>query len=188
MWPKKATHRPVQPDVALGDVRAENYSAIVFVGGWGSSAYQYSFPGHYDEPAYRPDALVAEDVNRLIEDFLAQERTVAATCHGVSVLAWARVDGVSPLAGRTVVAPAGGSPGFSFQGQEYADAAVPVRWHVEANGATMLVSGSVGDPLTTEDDVWVEGKIITAENYDSAAVFAKAIRDAVRAASRSSRR
>ena len=32
----------VRPDLALSDVKAEDYSAIVFVGGWGSSMYQYS--------------------------------------------------------------------------------------------------------------------------------------------------
>ena len=37
----------VRPDLALSDVKAEDYSAIVFVGGWGSSMYQYDFPGDY---------------------------------------------------------------------------------------------------------------------------------------------
>ena len=33
----------VDPDVALGGVNAADYSAIVFVGGWGASSYQYAF-------------------------------------------------------------------------------------------------------------------------------------------------
>lgn len=50
----------------------------------------------------------------------------SAVCHGVTVLAWARVDGVSPSA--------------------------------DGSGGT-----------TVADDVIVDGRIITAENYDSAA-------------------
>ncbi len=44
-------------------------------------------------------------VNNLINDFLDQDKHVAAICHGVTVLAWARVDGVSPLAGKQVAVP-----------------------------------------------------------------------------------
>lgn len=33
----------VAPDLALAAVRAQDYSAIVFVGGWGSSMYQYAY-------------------------------------------------------------------------------------------------------------------------------------------------
>src|SRR5262245_48111088 len=33
----------VTPDIALADVNPANYSAIVFVGGWGSSMYQFAY-------------------------------------------------------------------------------------------------------------------------------------------------
>ncbi len=33
------------------------------------------------------------------------------------------------------------------------------------------VSGSIGNVNTVADDVWVDGKIITAENFDSASHF-----------------
>ena len=35
------------PDLPLSAVNAADYSAIVFVGGWGSSQYQYGFAGTY---------------------------------------------------------------------------------------------------------------------------------------------
>lgn len=174
-----ATGRAVQPDRVLTDVSAGDYSAIVFVGGWGSSAYQYGFVGEYSNSAYRPNRIVARQVNRAIGAFLAADKPVAGICHGVTVLAWARVDGASPLKGRTVVAYAGGVPGFRFGGVEYPDAEVPVRWQLEMNAATMLTSASVGDPLRTADDVWVDGKVITAENFDSAGAFADAIATSV---------
>lgn len=177
----QGTAATVRPDLALSDVDADDYSAVVFVGGWGSSMYQYDFPGTYNEPDYRPDPRLTRLLNDLIGDFIARGKHVAAICHGVSVLAWARVDGVSPLRGRTVVGYAGSSPGFRLDGMKYPDAEVPMRWHLEINGATVLTSGSIGDPLSTTDDVWVDGKIITAENYDSAGRFAEVIDQALAA-------
>ena len=49
------------------------------------------------------------------------------------------------------------------------------RADIEANGAIQVASGSIGDPTTTADDVIVDGKIITAENYDSATAFGETI-------------
>lgn len=48
-----------------------------------------------------------------------------------------------------------------------------------ASAAEPLTSGSVGNPMTTSDDLWVDGKIITAENHDSAARFAEVIAQTV---------
>jgi putative intracellular protease/amidase len=160
--------RSVQPSIALGDASAADYSAIVFVGGWGASSYQYAFPGTYENPAYRPNSAVVAAGNRLINDFIDQDKYVAAICHGVSVLAWARVDGVSPLRGRGVVAWAGGGPGYRLGGRDYPDSRVPLRWQIEANGGRMPLSAAVGDPISSVDDVIVDGRIITAENYASA--------------------
>jgi putative intracellular protease/amidase len=165
----------VHVDRQLAAVSAADYSAIVFVGGWGASSYQYAFSGTYANVAYRRDSAIVAEVNRVIGDFIVWRKPVAAVSHGVSVLAWARVDGVSPLAGRKVVGWAGGGPGFTLNGQAYANSTVPVRWHVETNKGSMFLSNSVGDPLRPQDDVWVDGKVITAENFNSAAAFAKAI-------------
>jgi putative intracellular protease/amidase len=165
----------VQPDRAVRDVDAADYSAIVFVGGWGSSMYQYAFEGTYNNVAYRADPVVARAVNDLINDFVAQDKYVAAICHGVSVLAWARVDGVSPIADRTVTAWAGGGPGFELDGQSFPDVAVATRWHIEKNGGSMPLSAAAGDPLSVADDVYIDGKIITAENYYAARLFGQTI-------------
>lgn len=150
----------VRPDVRVTEADASNYSAVVFVGGWGSSMYQYaaSDPGTY--------AIAA---NRLIGDFVAQDKPVVALSHGVTVLAWARVEGVSPLAGRTVVAWAGNGPASPRIG--LADGSV--RAQLEANGAIVKLSASVGDPLSSHDDVVVDGRIITGENPASAPATGK---------------
>ena len=42
----------VSPDLALSDVKAEDYSTIVFVGGYGAASYQYANETTYDNPAY----------------------------------------------------------------------------------------------------------------------------------------
>ena len=165
----------VQPNLAVSDVDAADYSAVVFVGGWGSSMYQYAFEGTYNNVAYRPDPIVARTVNDLINDFVAQDKYVAAICHGVSVLAYARVDGVSPIAGRTVTAWAGGGPGFKLDGELFPDAGVATRWHIEKNDSSMPLSASAGDPLSVADDVIVDGKVITAENYYAARLFGQTI-------------
>lgn len=170
----------VRPDVPLSLVNAAEYSALAFVGGWGASSYQYAFPGTYHEAAYRPDLATAQAVSRVIGDALAAGKPVSAICHGVSVLAWARVDGVSPLAGRRVAAYSGGAPGFRYGGVDHADGAVPTRWHVETNGAFMVPSGSVGDPATTTDDVIVDGHVITAEDWAAAPALGRTLASEVR--------
>jgi putative intracellular protease/amidase len=169
----------VQPDIALSDVYSDDYSAIVFVGGWGASSYQYAFEGTYDNPAYLRDPVITDQVNRLIGEFTTQNKPVAAICNGVTVLAWARVDGVSPVEGRRVVGWAGGGPGFKLDNQHYADSTVPTVWHVRANGGVMPLSAAVRDPLTSADDVVVDGNIITAENTASAVVFGRVISNTI---------
>ena len=42
-----------------------------------------------------------------------------AICHATTVLAWAQVNGVSPIQGKTVSVPYGGSPGVFWNGQNY---------------------------------------------------------------------
>lgn len=153
------------PDFALADVNASNYSAIVFVGGWGASQYQYAFNGTYNNSAYNGTVAIRERVNQLINDFVAQDKLVTAVCRGVSVLAWARVNGQSLLAGRTVSTYGGQSPASNIAEAQLS------RWHSDVNGATVFTNGTVGNTNTTTDDVIVDGRIITAENFDSARQF-----------------
>jgi putative intracellular protease/amidase len=155
----------VQPDIALGDVKAKDYDAILFSGGWGASAYQFAFTGRYNDPAYNGDRAVKTEVNRLINEFVQQDKYVCALCNGVSVLAWARVNGKSPLAGKRVCAPVREAPPGIYNGRPGQPSC---RWHPEANGATLSPAGSIGQPGTPADDVLVDGKIITGEDDPSA--------------------
>ena len=155
----------VMPDIALADVNAANYSAIVFVGGWGASQYQYAFTGTYQNAAYNSTTAIRERVNQLINDFVTQQKLVTAMCHGVSVLAWARVNGQSLLQGRTVSTYGGQSPASNIAAAQLS------RWHSDVNGATVFTNGQYGNTSTRTDDVIVDGRIITAENFDSARQF-----------------
>ena len=116
----------VVPDVALVSVVPSKYSAIAFVGGWGSSMYQYAYTdpnldgtldNYYADALYNGDSDLGDGrisdakvvVNRLIGAFLAGGKPVAGICHGTTVLAWARVDGVSPITNHRVSVPFIGS-------------------------------------------------------------------------------
>ena len=173
----------VEPDLALADVNPDDYSAILFVGGWGSSMYQYSFNGDYADDLYDGDLATKQLVNDLINEFVDQDKFITAICHGVTVLAWARVDGVSPLNGHQVSAPFIGSPAVTVDGVPYANFAYSQQAQIVANGGQAnVVSGQYGIPGTAVDDAVVSGKIITAENYDAAAWFGTVVAQEVIAA------
>ena len=155
----------VRPDLALADVKAADYDAILFSGGWGSSAYQFAFEGRYNNSVYNGDRAVKAVVNRLINEFIDQDKYVCALCNAVSVLAWARVDGESPLRDKRVCAPTRQAAAGIYNGQP---AQPSCRWHPEANGAILSPAGSIGRPGTAEDDVLVDGKIVTGEDDISA--------------------
>lgn len=173
----------VIPDIALADVNPDDYSAIVFVGGWGSSMYQYAFSGDYYDDLYDGDVATTTIANNLITTFLEQDKYVTAICHGVTVLAWARVDGESPLNGKQVSVPFIGSPGVYYNGQSYGYYQLGQYEQATDNGAIAnTASGQYGNPETVTDDVVVDGKIITAENYDAALAFGHRIGQEVYAA------
>ena len=163
----------VDPDLALADADAGDYSGIVFVGGYGAASYQYAFEGVYDNPAYRGDAMTKAVVNDLINAFVEQDKHVTAICNGVTVLAWARVEGESPIAGLQVSSWAANLPSANG-GQTQV-----TREHIEANGAIQFPSGAIGDPTTAVDDVFIDGNIITAENYDSAYAFGNVVAEQI---------
>lgn len=157
----------VNPDLAIADADASRYDAILFSGGWGSSMYQFAFQGSYQNTAYNGERSVKEAVNKLINSFIQQDKYVCALCHGTTVLAWARVNGRSPLAGKqatgpTIVGPAGNYPGHRGSSPPNS------RWHAETNGARMVAPNSVGDQSTLADDVVIDGKIMTGQDDPTA--------------------
>ena len=127
--------------------------------------YQFAFPGRYANAAYNGNAAIKREANRLVGDFLKQDKYVCALCNAVSVLAWARIDGQSPLKGKRVCAPTRQAAAGIYNGQQ---AQPSCRWHPEQNGAVLVPAGSIGRPNTAEDDVVVDGKIVTGEDDISA--------------------
>ncbi|MBI1314871.1 cyclic nucleotide-binding protein [bacterium] len=155
----------VNPDLALADVDPSRYEAILFSGGWGSSMYQYAFTGSYANQAYNGDRATKEAANRLINEFVAADKRVAALCHGVSILAWSRVNGRSLLAGKRATGPTRQGPAGIYNGRRDQPSS---RWNSEANGARMVPPNSVGDPRTAADDIVIDGKILTGQDDISA--------------------
>jgi len=171
----------VTPDIALANVDPNDYSAIAFVGGWGSSMYQFSFEGTYFNDNYNGDPATKQIVNDLINEFHNDGKFVAAVCHAVTILAWSEDEnGESLLNGVQVAIPYIGSPGANYQGVDYWDTQLSQYEQVVANGAiTNLWSGMYGDPTTVEDDVVVSQGFITGENYDSAREFGRVLAEQV---------
>ncbi|MEK6258067.1 MAG: Calx-beta domain-containing protein [Planctomycetota bacterium] len=160
----------VMPDIDLASARAANYSAIVFVGGWGASQYQYAFPGTYNHAPYNATPAIRSEANRLINEFQLQNKYVTAICNGVNALAWARVKGESPIRRRRVTTADFNTPANNIPGAEL------FRWHCDTNGAAaVFVGGAYGNPATYADDVIVDGRIITGGNQDSATQFGRTV-------------
>ena len=155
----------VQPDIAVANAKSQDYEAIVFSGGWGSSMYQFAFRGSYSNRAYNGDRQTKSTVNRLINEFVEQDKHVAGICHGVSVLAWSRVNNKSLLQGKRVAAPTRPGPAGIYNGRR---AQPPSRWNSEVNGARLYPPRSIGNPNSAADDVAVDGKVLTAEDDQSA--------------------
>lgn len=185
----------VVPNIALANVNPANYSAIAFVGGWGASMYQYAFndpdfdgdtDNTYQNSFYNGDwnlndGVIAPQkvtVNNLINAFLAEDKFVAGVCHGVSVLAWARVNGVSPISGKNITVPLrDGSPAMTYNGNFYGNGYVMGQYDqaIANGGLPNSVMGSIGTPGTTTDDVVVDGQIITGSDDQSAAYFGQVL-------------
>lgn len=162
----------VNPDLSINEIKASDYSTIVFVGGWGASMYQPSFTGSYNDINYNSSITEKNKVNEIINDFHSQGKYITAICHGVSVLAWSRVNGKSIISGKTVASYNGISPSGKISNFNIP---TTTRWHIEYNGAKMVKSKSIGNPNTSYDDVVVSDKIITAEDYDSSTYFGKVV-------------
>ena len=167
----------VQPDLAVADVLSDDYDAVLFSGGWGASAYQFAFPGSYSTRAYNGNRNTKAQINRIINDFTKQDKYVCALCNGVSILAWARVDGKSPLRGKRVCSPVRQAAAGIYNGRR---AQPSCRWHPEANGAILSPPGAVGNPRTNRDDVIVDGKIITGEDDPSAREMGRRLAEVLR--------
>lgn len=158
----------VMPDLAIADADVSRYDAIMFSGGWGSSMYQYAFRGSYNDRNYNGDRQTKSAVNKLIGEFVKEDKYVGALCHGVSVLAWCRVNGKSVLDGRRAVASPRKSPSGVYNGRRGQPLS---RWNAEVNGARLRPARSIGDPRTSADDVMVDGKFLTGEDDNSARLF-----------------
>jgi putative intracellular protease/amidase len=170
----------VHPDLAISDADPSRYRAILFSGGWGSSMYQYAFQGSYNNRAYNGDRRTKEATNRLINEFVEQDKYVCALCHGVSVLAWSRVNGRSLLAGRRATGPTRQGPAGIYNGQQSQPSS---RWGSEQNGARMVAPNSIGDPSTAADDIVIDGKIMTGQDDISAREMGRQLANQLKAAS-----
>lgn len=167
----------VRPDVALSAVNADDYAAICFAGGWGASSYQFAVPHRYQVGSYNGTPAIRADANRLIGAFAAQDKQVTGICHGVTVLAWARLNGATagPLNGKRAAASAGPAPLRVGQTGPYDQS----RTEVAGQGAQLCPPDAIGDPASAADDVAASGIWITAQDDRSAARAGEALAAAI---------
>jgi putative intracellular protease/amidase len=173
---RSVTVQSVPATVAIAGLSASVFDAMVISGGWGATSYFDGYPGTAD--AWAPVAAHAAHVSRLIGEFLSQQKHVLAICNGVSVLAWSRVNGLSPVQGRAVRAPWGSGFPQTYAGRRYG-----TSWHVDSvcpwepgpaddncfrMGKFATDNGAVVPPVYTEADratAWVQdGLVITAQD------------------------
>jgi len=79
----------VNPDLALSEVKADRFDAILFSRSWGASCCPFTFPGQYDKASHNGNRSIRAEVNRVINELIEQDNYVCALCNGVSALAWA---------------------------------------------------------------------------------------------------
>lgn len=169
-------------DIQPADVDPSRYEAVVFVGGWGASMYQYGFKGRYWNKDYNLTEPQKKRINEIVMAIDKRGKTIAAICHGVTALAWCRDDaGNSPVKGKRCAVYQGGGPGFTANGKDYKDNQVPSSWHLRENGATPIIAGQPGGPDTAAENVVTDGRVVTAQNPDSARNFGKALVRAIQA-------
>ncbi len=174
----------VTPNFSISAVDHSAYQGLVIAGGYGASQYYFGYKSDHAsntitaQSYYDPSpAAGATALNALIGDFLAAGKPILGVCNGVNVLSWARVNGVSPLSGKTVSAPYLSVPAQTYRGTSYtsdslecliAGSCLPMKTFAEHNGAIVRLRNSVGNTSSSSDDVSVDGLILTAQDNDSA--------------------
>ncbi len=162
-------------DVRPDQVDPSKYKAVLFVGGWGASQYQYAFKGKYKNGAYNLTDPQKKRINDIVSTFISEKKPVGAICYGTTALAWSRdADGNSPIKGKRSAVPSGGGPAFTAaDGKFYNE--IPNANHIKDNGGTPVNMGDGG----ANGNVVVDGLIITAQDNRTARAFGKAMIKAI---------
>ena len=60
----------VNPDLALSEVKADRFDAILFSRSWGASCCPFTFPGQYDKASHNGNRSIRAEVNRVINELI----------------------------------------------------------------------------------------------------------------------
>ncbi|QEL19601.1 hypothetical protein [Limnoglobus roseus] len=159
-------------DSAAATAGASDYSAVVFVGGWGSSSYHHETGALRNVSAATPTdqfslnyAKIRFDTATVSDSLTVPEPRPEPIIVGEYLILSAQISGTGD-SGRDVLI---GGP--SVNTTVAADPA-PVSGHGNSSLGFEVhcVDHQAQDPTTIADDVVVDGRIITGENFDSAAV------------------
>ena len=163
----------VMPDIGLDEIQRTDasYDALVLIGGWGAVSLFSGFNYIFDN--YSKDSDAGDRLNALIAWMQEQNKWIAAIGFGVGVLAWSRLDELSPLAGRKVAASRLVLPAVTIDDEHYGDGKMFLREHLESNGAILMHPVDLGNPTIDADDFVLDGAFLTAAQVGTARQFAK---------------
>jgi putative intracellular protease/amidase len=168
-------------EMKYSDVSVKDFSAIVFIGGMGSSGALFEFQGAYHSNELNAKEGKADHMNRLHWQFLNAQKPIAAIGRATSILAWTRIPNgntvMSGVSNKNIAAFDGFVPAMTYQGKAYKEGELPMSWHIEVNGGKVKDPATMGDPAVDTDNVVIDRPYITAPNSKSAKKLAEVLID-----------
>jgi putative intracellular protease/amidase len=149
------THKLLQNTLPLSEVNASEFDAVFLPGGHGTM---------FDLPEN-------SQLQKLLGDFVRQDKVIAAVCHGPAGLVGARLDDGTPLAaGKTITA---------FTDSEEYGAKLDTLMPFLLESRLRELGGKFITRADWTDHVERDGKLITGQNPQSSGSVAQAVIDAI---------
>lgn len=166
----------VLPESDLRGLKAEEFDSLVLLGGRGAMSMAQAFPGTLLDTQLKVDGAAAAYLATAVKTLWGLARPVAAICHGIAALAWLRPSAdSSPVQHKDVTLCEGSTPGFVDKNKRYEEGSLPLSWNIEQNLGRPKAPLSMGNPVTSADDVVTDGLLVTAADHQSIPQLVKSL-------------